>query len=114
MIGVSPLDAGVGSELSCIHQGAFTICSLLALTAQWKPSCKTKSAKWVYDGVCPDPDVFGALFGLDGPPNFKQKKYTVEEFEKHMGRITASVRYGAFVRILRHLCNLFTSSGTQV
>ncbi|KAH9919463.1 uncharacterized protein BXZ73DRAFT_52546 [Epithele typhae] len=59
----------------------------------WKPSCKTGSAKWLYDGICPDPEVFGVLLGLGGPPTFKQKKVPLEDFEKCMGEITGSVRY---------------------
>ena len=59
---------------------------------QWKPSCKTGSAKWVYDGVCTDPNVFGALMGLNGPPTWKQKKLTVAEFEDLFGRVEGSVR----------------------
>lgn len=26
---------------------------------QWKPSCKTGSAKWSYDGIAPDAGGFG-------------------------------------------------------
>ncbi|KAL0950181.1 hypothetical protein HGRIS_010174 [Hohenbuehelia grisea] len=59
----------------------------------WKTTCKTGSAKWMYDGVCSDPAVFGAMLGLDGPPKFKTKKMTVTEFQDAMGYITASVRY---------------------
>ena len=59
---------------------------------QWKPSCKTGSAKWVYDGICSDPEVFGCLMGLGGPPTFKMKKFTVDEFEKCLGALRGSVR----------------------
>lgn len=59
----------------------------------WKLSCKTGAAKWAYDGICPDPEVFGALLGLGGPPKFKQKKMSREEFEGHIGSCEASVRY---------------------
>ncbi|KAI0916339.1 hypothetical protein AcV5_003305 [Taiwanofungus camphoratus] len=59
----------------------------------WKPSCKTGTAKWSYDGICPDPEVFGALMGLGGPPTFKMKKFSKEEFEGRIGQCTASVRY---------------------
>lgn len=62
---------------------------------KWKPSCKTSSAKWVYDGVCPDADVFGNLMGMDGPPKWKTKKLTVDEFEKLVGRIQASARFAS-------------------
>ena len=64
--------------------------SLAAL--QWKPSCKTGSAKWTYDGICPDPAVFGAVMGLDGPPTFKMKKITIADFQNLVGRINASAR----------------------
>ncbi|EJF63932.1 hypothetical protein DICSQDRAFT_153733 [Dichomitus squalens LYAD-421 SS1] len=59
----------------------------------WKPSCKTGSAKWSYDGICNDPEVFGCLMGLGGPPTFKMKKFTVDEFERCLGSIRGSVRY---------------------
>lgn len=39
-------------------------------------------------------DVFATLMGLDGPPAFKQKQLTVEDFGIVLeGEITASVRY---------------------
>jgi len=59
----------------------------------WKPSCKTGTAKWVYDGVCTDPHVFGALLGLEGPPKFKMHKIAVADFDRLLGQIQASVRY---------------------
>jgi len=60
----------------------------------WKPSCKTGSAKWTYDGICPDPVVFGALFKLDDKPTWKMKKYTADEFENFLGdSLQTSVRY---------------------
>ncbi|CAE6441830.1 unnamed protein product [Rhizoctonia solani] len=59
----------------------------------WKPSCKNGSAKYSFDGVCPDPRVFGKALGLDGPPDFKAKKYTKEEFEDLVGEISKDIRY---------------------
>ncbi|KAI0371868.1 hypothetical protein BV20DRAFT_1015858 [Pilatotrama ljubarskyi] len=59
----------------------------------WKPSCKTGSAKWSYDGICPVPEVFGALMGLGGPPKFKMKKISTDEFQRLVGPIQGSVRY---------------------
>ncbi|KAL1941659.1 hypothetical protein VTO73DRAFT_7098 [Trametes versicolor] len=59
----------------------------------WKPSCKTGSAKFSYDGICPDPEVFGALIGLGGPPKFKMKKFSTDEFQKLVGPVEGSVRY---------------------
>ncbi|KAH8094924.1 hypothetical protein BXZ70DRAFT_344568 [Cristinia sonorae] len=59
----------------------------------WKPSCKTGGAKFLYDGVCADPAVFGAMFGLNEAPTWKQKKIPTEEFEKYFGDIVGSVRY---------------------
>eukprot|EP01099_Mayorella_cantabrigiensis_P005328 TRINITY_DN4218_c0_g1_i1.p1 TRINITY_DN4218_c0_g1~~TRINITY_DN4218_c0_g1_i1.p1 ORF type:complete len:214 (-),score=18.34 TRINITY_DN4218_c0_g1_i1:196-792(-) len=53
----------------------------------WKPSCKTGSAKFAFDGVCADPRVFGAMLGLDGPPTFKAKKFTSLEFQELVGEI---------------------------
>ncbi|OJT13470.1 hypothetical protein TRAPUB_10000 [Trametes pubescens] len=59
----------------------------------WKPSCKTGSAKFSYDGICPDPEVFGALMGLGGPPKFKMKKFSTDEFQRLVGPVEGSVRY---------------------
>ncbi|CAE6469325.1 unnamed protein product [Rhizoctonia solani] len=59
----------------------------------WKANCKTGSAKFSYDGICTDPRVFGKVLGLDGPPTFKAKKYTKEEFEELIGEVSKSVRY---------------------
>ena len=60
---------------------------------QWKPSCKTGSAKWVYDGICTDPVVFRALFELNDKPTWKMKKFTAEEFENILDdRLRTSVR----------------------
>ncbi|KAF8267205.1 hypothetical protein EI94DRAFT_1731093 [Lactarius quietus] len=59
----------------------------------WKPSCKTNSAKWSYDGLCADPDVFGVLMGLDGPPTWKIKKLPKETFDDLLGGVSTSVRY---------------------
>ncbi|KAG8735901.1 hypothetical protein FRC10_010026 [Ceratobasidium sp. 414] len=59
----------------------------------WKPNCKTGRATYAFDGVCSDPRVFGAMLKLDGPPTLKAKKYTVDEFEKMVGYVRASVRY---------------------
>ncbi|KAH9846399.1 hypothetical protein C2E23DRAFT_907826 [Lenzites betulinus] len=61
----------------------------------WKPSCKTGTAKWSYDGICVDPEVFGCLLGLGGPPTFKMKKFSTNEFERLVGPIKGSVRYSA-------------------
>lgn len=47
----------------------------------------------MYDGVCSDADVFGALLGLGGPPKFKSKKLPKDEFERLMGdRLNVSIR----------------------
>ncbi|GBE83906.1 hypothetical protein SCP_0509650 [Sparassis crispa] len=59
----------------------------------WRPSCKTGTAKWVYDGICPDPAVFGCLMALGGPPTWKMKKFTKDEFESRIGTVTASKMY---------------------
>ncbi|KAG8783123.1 hypothetical protein FRC12_020077 [Ceratobasidium sp. 428] len=59
----------------------------------WKPTCKQGRASFVFDGVCPDPRVFGAMLGLDGPPTFKARKYSVSDFCDIVGDIRASARY---------------------
>ncbi|KAI0797039.1 hypothetical protein C8Q75DRAFT_888126 [Abortiporus biennis] len=66
------------------------------LMSNWKPSCKTGSAKFVYDGVCADPNIFGAFMGLNGPPTWKQK-FTPDEFEDIFGEIAGKVRYAELV-----------------
>ncbi|KAK0230439.1 hypothetical protein IW262DRAFT_1470980 [Armillaria fumosa] len=60
---------------------------------QWKTSCKTGSSKWMYDGVCNDGEVFGAMLGLGGAPTFKMKKMTAEEFQNVVGDVEGSARY---------------------
>ncbi|KAI0777623.1 hypothetical protein BD413DRAFT_609948 [Trametes elegans] len=55
----------------------------------WKPTCR---GKWCYDGVCPDPEVFGVLLGLGGPPDFTLKKFKADEFMKLIGRLENPVR----------------------
>ncbi|KAF8969374.1 hypothetical protein BDZ97DRAFT_239287 [Flammula alnicola] len=59
----------------------------------WKPSCKAGTAKWMYDGVCNDPEVFGVLLGLEGPPTFKTTKMPREKFEELIGDLDVSIRY---------------------
>jgi hypothetical protein len=80
------------SVRSLLPHGLVLSSTYFYVCTQWKPSCKTASAKWAYDGVCSDPIVFGMLLGLDGPPTFKTKKYTVDEFKNLVGGIQASVR----------------------
>ncbi|KAG6373778.1 hypothetical protein JVT61DRAFT_5921 [Boletus reticuloceps] len=84
----------------------------------WKPSCKTGSAKWVYDGVCTNPVVFGTLLELGGPPSFKMHKMDVDEFNNLLGQIQASVRHdhlyitGSHVNIRWSDSGEFKFSGT--
>jgi len=59
----------------------------------WRPSCKTGTAKFNYDGVCADPAVFGHMLALGGPPTFKMKKFPIEEFENLIGDLDSSARY---------------------
>ncbi|OJT13469.1 hypothetical protein TRAPUB_9999 [Trametes pubescens] len=61
----------------------------------WKPTCNTGRTKWCYDGFCPDPEVFGVLMGLGGPPKFSIQKIKTDEFTKLMGGIEGSVRYAS-------------------
>lgn len=46
----------------------------------------------MYDGVCNDGEVFGAMLGLGGAPTFKMKKMTAEEFQNVVGDIEGSAR----------------------
>ncbi|KDR84064.1 hypothetical protein GALMADRAFT_236702 [Galerina marginata CBS 339.88] len=59
----------------------------------WKPTCKEGRAKWLYDGVCSDAEVFGKLLGLDGSPTFKTKKMPATEFEELIGDLDVAIRY---------------------
>ena len=68
---------------------------------QWRPSCKTNSAKWSYDGICADPQVFGVLMGLEGPPTFKMKKIPKNEFEDLIGSCRGHARCALYCRCLR-------------
>ncbi|KDQ64463.1 hypothetical protein JAAARDRAFT_118704 [Jaapia argillacea MUCL 33604] len=60
---------------------------------KWRDSCKTGTAKWSYDGICPDPEVFGVMLNLGGPPKFKNKKFPTADFEDLIGDISVSIRY---------------------
>ncbi|KIP10847.1 hypothetical protein PHLGIDRAFT_183747 [Phlebiopsis gigantea 11061_1 CR5-6] len=77
----------------------------------WKPSCKQNSAKWLYDGICPDPEVFGHIFNQGGPPKFKQKKFTKEEFQHLVGSIQAAARYNALYITGTHVNVRWNDSG---
>ncbi|KAH7912955.1 hypothetical protein BJ138DRAFT_1147143 [Hygrophoropsis aurantiaca] len=77
----------------------------------WKPSCKTGSAKWVYDGVCNDPAVFGALLKLGGPPKFKMQKMPKDEFGDALGGISASARYATLAITGTHVNIRWSDSG---
>ncbi|KAG6813428.1 hypothetical protein H0H92_011125 [Tricholoma furcatifolium] len=68
----------------------------------WKPSCKTGSARFVFDGVCADAAVFGAFLGLDGPPKWKTKKIPKDDFEDLVGDLRVSIRQGFFLLNLRY------------
>ncbi|KAG1763191.1 hypothetical protein EDD22DRAFT_518591 [Suillus occidentalis] len=84
----------------------------------WKPSCKAGTAKWCYDGVCADPNVFGTMLGLGGPPKWKMHKMPVDDFEKRIGHLGASARYshlylkGPHVNIRWNDSGEFKFSGT--
>ncbi|CUA75274.1 hypothetical protein RSOLAG22IIIB_05811 [Rhizoctonia solani] len=59
----------------------------------WRSTCTEGRAKFAFEGVCTDPRVFGAVFGLDGPPVWANKRYTCAEFEEFVGEIRGEVRY---------------------
>ncbi|CAE6440360.1 unnamed protein product [Rhizoctonia solani] len=83
----------------------------------WKPTCTEGRTKYAFEGVCPDSRVFGAVFGLDGPPVWVTKKYTVDEFENFVGHIRGEVRYASLyitsdVKVeYNHKTGEFTVSG---
>ncbi|TFL04307.1 hypothetical protein BDV98DRAFT_636489 [Pterulicium gracile] len=62
---------------------------------KWRASCKHQGSPWVYDGICPEPDVFGAMFGIEGPPTWprKMKRFSAEEFQEFVGTIRASAQW---------------------
>ncbi|KAJ8594022.1 hypothetical protein M405DRAFT_930448 [Rhizopogon salebrosus TDB-379] len=80
------LDAAIEKIRKAAHSG-------IKKQMTWKPSCKTGTAKWCYDGVCADSVVFGTLLGLGGPPKWKMHKMPIEDFEKRIGNLNASARY---------------------
>ena len=55
----------------------------------------------MYDGVCPDPEVFGVLLNLGGPPKFKTTKMAVDDFQNLIGDLHVSIRYVFFVATYR-------------
>jgi hypothetical protein len=92
--------SGIKKQMTVRDPSPFSTRFFIDWPVQWKPSCKSGSAKWSYDGVCSDPAVFGSLLNLSAPPKWKMQKYTVPEFEAFIGSIEASVRYvshGIFV-----------------
>ncbi|GJN87455.1 hypothetical protein Rhopal_000404-T1 [Rhodotorula paludigena] len=64
-----------------------------------KPTCKKGTTKWSYTGVVPRHDVFYTLFGFGEPKTkskmWKQKKLEMDDFEKAIGCISVSIRYGS-------------------
>ncbi|KAG8937909.1 hypothetical protein FRC00_010023 [Tulasnella sp. 408] len=63
----------------------------------WKPSCKGGSAKWMYQGVAPDPAVFQRLMQLPEPAKYKATKITLEQLYDILDTnyIETSIRYGS-------------------
>ncbi|GAA6004839.1 uncharacterized protein JCM10292_002535 [Rhodotorula paludigena] len=66
---------------------------------KWQPTCKKGTTKWSYTGVVPRHDVFYTLFGFEEPKTkskmWKQKKLEMRDFEKAIGCISVSIRYGS-------------------
>ncbi|KAI0746678.1 hypothetical protein C8Q80DRAFT_1220000 [Daedaleopsis nitida] len=52
-----------------------------------------KLRKAAVSGIKKQMSVFGVLMNLGGPPTFKMKKFSVEEFENCIGPIEGHVRY---------------------
>lgn len=89
--------SGIRKQMTVSHSlmnlpGLFELIPCIPANSQWKQTCKTGSAKWTYDGVCSDPDVFGALLELDGPPKFKLKKMKKDEFVDLIGDLDVPIR----------------------
>lgn len=63
----------------------------------WKPSCKGGSAKWMYQGVAPDPAIFQCFMQLPEPPKYKATKITLEQLYDILDTnyIETSIRYGS-------------------
>jgi hypothetical protein len=59
----------------------------------WKPSCKTGSAKWSWEGSCGFAELLIILKLPAQTKPFKAKKFTAEEFQELVGSISASARY---------------------
>ncbi|EGO27747.1 hypothetical protein SERLADRAFT_461718 [Serpula lacrymans var. lacrymans S7.9] len=77
----------------------------------WKPSRKAGTAKWLYDGVCTDPAVFGALLRLDGPPTLKMHKMETSKFEELIGDLSSSARYSTLCVTSSHVNIRWTDAG---
>lgn len=60
---------------------------------KWKPTCKEGRAKWSYDGLCSDPEVFASLLHLSMPIKFKTMKMPKDQFEDCLGDLDVPVRY---------------------
>lgn len=64
---------------------------------KWVPSCKRGTAKWSYTASVPNESVLYRIFRLTADPKgkkWKQKKLPVVDFERGVGSIEASIRYG--------------------
>ena len=60
----------------------------------WKPSCKTGSAKWSWEGECDFTELL-AIFGFPSNTPFKTKRISLSDFERAVGPIHASARYSS-------------------
>jgi hypothetical protein len=41
---------------------------------KWKPSCKTNTAAFSFEGICADPRVMANMLGVEDATKFKVKK----------------------------------------
>ncbi|EAU84421.1 hypothetical protein CC1G_01417 [Coprinopsis cinerea okayama7 len=64
---------------------------------KWKPTCSENRAKWEYEGICPDVEVWKAMFNIEGVPPSKQSLTKAEFFATTRGEIWASIRQALFL-----------------
>ena len=65
----------------------------------------------MYNGVCVDPEMFGALLKLGGPPTFKTKNIPKDEFKDLMDDLADFIPY-VFVTCIERGDSLSLYPGT--
>ncbi|WVQ80267.1 hypothetical protein IAT38_002372 [Cryptococcus sp. DSM 104549] len=89
------IDAAVPVTIDMAHKG-------IKKQMKWAQSCKKGTAKWSYEGVVGNEDVFCKAFGFEKPENkkkaWKLRQVPVSEFIERVGYIDAPLT-GENVRV---------------